>query len=174
MNVRAATPDDVETCIDIMEQTVAEGVWLGAQAPLDRDDRRERFLAAIEAEQSLLLVAVDASGAVVGHLILEVAPYGVAHFGMCVAPLRRGRGAGTALVGEAVAAARRLGAHKISIQVWPHNGSALRLYAKAGFVREGRLRRHYPRGTGELWDVVVMGLVLDELRPGSSLADEDA
>mgnify|MGYP000948480023 FL=1 len=47
--------------------------------------------------------------------------------------------------------------------------TALRLYEGMGFVQEGYLRRHYPRKTGELWDAVVMGLVLNEETPGSSL-----
>jgi RimJ/RimL family protein N-acetyltransferase len=44
--------------------------------------------------------------------------------------------------------------------VWPHNDRAIALYEKLGFVEEGRLRRHYRRRNGELWDAVVMGLVL--------------
>jgi len=31
------------------------------------------------------------------------------------------------------------------------------------------MRRHYRRRSGELWDAVIMGLVLDETSPGSSL-----
>jgi RimJ/RimL family protein N-acetyltransferase len=60
----------------------------------------------------------------------------------------------------------------VTLQVWPHNGPARRLYRQLGFVEEGRLRRHYPRRNGELWDAIVMGLVLDEERPGSSLPDD--
>lgn len=173
MRVRAATPDDVEPCLDVLEDTVAEGRWLGAEAPLDRDERREQFLAAIEDERREFLVAETDDGRIVGQLGLEVAPYGVAQFGMSVAPAWRGRGAGHALVEAAVAEAGRLGAHKISIQVWPHNQAALRLYAKHGFVTEGRLRRHYRRRNGELWDAVLLGLVLDEERPGSSIPESD-
>jgi RimJ/RimL family protein N-acetyltransferase len=64
--------------------------------------------------------------------------------------------------------ARRSGAHKVALQVWPHNVAARRLYEKHGFVQEGLLRRHYRRRNGELWDAVVMGMVLDEESPGSS------
>jgi RimJ/RimL family protein N-acetyltransferase len=35
------------------------------------------------------------------------------------------------------------------------------LYEKYGFVQEGYLRRQYPRKNGEIWDAVVMGLLLD-------------
>ena len=55
--------------------------------------------------------------------------------------------------------------------MWPHNHAARRLYRRHGFVEEGRLRRHYSRRNGELWDAVVMGLVLDEERPGSSIPE---
>ena len=41
------------------------------------------------------------------------------------------------------------------------NEAALALYERHGFVREGYLHRHYPRRTGEVWDAVVMGLVLE-------------
>ena len=64
-------------------------------------------------------------------------------------------------------AARDLGAHKVALQVWPHNEAARRLYLRHGFVEEGLLRRHYPRRNGELWDAVIMGLILDETSPGS-------
>ena len=48
------------------------------------------------------------------------------------------------------------------LQAWPHNTGAIALYRRAGFVEEGVLRRHYRRRNGELWGVVVMGLLLDE------------
>jgi RimJ/RimL family protein N-acetyltransferase len=44
--------------------------------------------------------------------------------------------------------------------VWPHNQSARRLYRSFGFEEEGYLRRHYRRRNGELWDAVIMGLLL--------------
>jgi hypothetical protein len=56
---------------------------------------------------------------------------------------------------------------------WPDNEPVHRLYERFGFVQEGYLRRHHPRRSGEIWDAVVMGLVLDRsvgrvrrIRPG--------
>lgn len=164
--VRPGTVEDLDGCVDLLARVVDEGVWMGAQPPLDRVERRERFAAALAGERTALLVA-EAEGAVMGMLTLSVAGYGVAEFAMCVDAAWRGRGVGGALVDEAVAAAGGLGAHKIALQVWPHNDAALRLYRRHGFVEEGRLRRHYRRRNGELWDAVVMGLVLDESSPGS-------
>lgn len=172
--VREATAADVEACLDVLEEVVAEGTWMGAEAPLDRGVRGERMLAAIEDELRAYLVAVTERGELAGQLGLAMAPYGVAEFGMCVAPAWRGRGAGAALVAAAIEAARARHAHKVAIQVWPHNGPAIRLYERHGFRVEGRLVRHYRRRNGELWDAVMMGLVLDTDSPGSPLPDAGA
>jgi len=61
--------------------------------------------------------------------------------------------------------------HKLALEVWPHNGAARALYRRLGFVDEGRLRRQYRRRSGELWDAIVMGLVVDETSPGSPYED---
>ena len=45
--------------------------------------------------------------------------------------------------------------------MWPHNDAALGLYLSRGFVVEGRLRAHYRRANGQVWDAIVMGLILD-------------
>src|SRR6266508_2058891 len=72
----------------------------------------------------------------------------------------RGRGVGSALLRAGIEWARGAGAHKVALQVWPHNAAALALYEKFGFQREGLLRGHYRRRNGELWDAIVMGLPL--------------
>jgi RimJ/RimL family protein N-acetyltransferase len=114
----------------------------------------------IESDDAIVLVA-EAGGEAVGQLGLRLASYGVADLGMTVAAGWRGRGVGTALLTEAVDQARKAGAHKLALQVWPHNAAALALYERFGFRREGYLTRHYRRRSGELWDAVVMGLPLD-------------
>lgn len=95
-----------------------------------------------------------------------MAGYGVADLGMLVADGWRGRGVGSALLVAGIDWARQAGAHKVALQVWPHNQAAIALYEKFGFGREGLLRRHYRRRNGELWDAVVMGLLLDPDRAG--------
>ncbi|MGH9121188.1 MAG: GNAT family N-acetyltransferase, partial [Acidimicrobiales bacterium] len=81
--------------------------------------------------------------------------------GMLVTREWRGRGAGSALLQAALEWARDNGAHKMALEVWPHNEGAIRLYERFGFVEEGRKRRHYRRRNGELWDSVLMGRSLD-------------
>jgi RimJ/RimL family protein N-acetyltransferase len=169
VGVRRARPEDIDAVVDMFVAVVDEGRWLGTQPPVDRDAQYERFLHEATSDEAVSLVAVVDSE-IVGHARVDLAPYKVAGLGMMVAAQWRGRGVGGALVRAAIDAARDLGAHKVALQVWPHNDAARRLYLRHGFVEEGVLRRHYPRRTGELWDAVIMGLVLDETSPGSSLS----
>ena len=168
VGVRRALPEDVDAVVDMFVAVVEEGRWLGSQPPVDRDAQYERFRHDATSEEAVSLVAVVDSE-IVGHARVDVAPYKVAGLGMMVDARWRGRGVGGALVSASVDAARDLGAHKVALQVWPHNDAARRLYRRHGFVEEGLLRRHYPRRNGELWAAVIMGLFLDETSPGSSL-----
>jgi ribosomal protein S18 acetylase RimI-like enzyme len=67
---------------------------------------------------------------------------------------------GSALLQAATGVARDLGLHKLSLEVFAHNAAAIALYRKAGFAEEGRRVGQYRRASGELWDSVVMGLLL--------------
>jgi RimJ/RimL family protein N-acetyltransferase len=160
VTIRDATLADVDALVAMLVEVAGEGRWIGTEAPVDTERRRRRMVADVEAADVVVLVA-EAGGEPVGQLGLELARYGVADLGMLVAAGWRGRGVGTALLAEAVRRARAAGAHKIALQVWPHNAAALALYERFGFQREGYLRRHYRRRSGELWDAVVMGLPLD-------------
>jgi RimJ/RimL family protein N-acetyltransferase len=108
-------------------------------------------------ERAIVLVA-DVEGRVIGSLGMGLARYGVAELGMLVSGACRGRGVGSALLQASIEWAREAGAHKIALQVWPHNTAAIALYEKFGFQREGLLRRHYRRRNGDLWDAIIMGL----------------
>jgi RimJ/RimL family protein N-acetyltransferase len=79
---------------------------------------------------------------------------------MMVAAGWRGRGVGAALVAAAIDWARARDLHKLTLGVFPHNQAAIALYRKAGFVEEGRRVRHIRRASGELWDLIEMGLLL--------------
>jgi RimJ/RimL family protein N-acetyltransferase len=168
VRVRRAAPGDVDGIVDLFVAVVDEGRWLGTEGPVDRDAERVRFLNRVEpsTEQASLVAVAGLEEEVIGHAQVDVAPYNVAGLGMMVDTRWRGQGVGGALVRAAIDVTRELGAHKLALQVWPHNTSARRLYLRHGFAEEGLLRRHYPRRNGELWDAVVMGLVLDETSPG--------
>ena len=86
--------------------------------------------------------------------------FGVGELAMLVERGWRGRGVGSALVAAAIEAARIKGLHKLSLDVFAHNAAAIALYHKFGFVEEGRRVAQYRRSSGELWDSIVMGLLL--------------
>jgi RimJ/RimL family protein N-acetyltransferase len=160
VTVRPATLADVDALVAMLVEVAGEGRWIGTEAPVDVDRRRRRMEAEVEGEDAIVLVA-EAGREPVGQLGLHLARYGVADLGMAVAAGWRGRGVGTALLREAISQARKAGAHKLALQVWPHNAAAVALYERFGFRREGYLHRHYRRRSGELWDAIVMGLPLD-------------
>lgn len=72
----------------------------------------------------------------------------------------RGLGIGNALMRDAIAWATTKDLDKIALHVWPHNESAIALYEKFGFEREGYLRKQFRRRSGDAWDAVAMGLLL--------------
>jgi RimJ/RimL family protein N-acetyltransferase len=163
VTVREATLADLDGLVALLVAVAGEGRWIATEAPVDLEARRARLAEQIEGEDAVVLVA-EAGGAPVGQLGLHLARYGVADLGMLVAAGWRGRGVGAALLAEGIDRARQAGAHKVALQVWPHNTAAIALYERFGFEREGYLRRHYRRRSGELWDAVVMGLRLDARR----------
>jgi RimJ/RimL family protein N-acetyltransferase len=169
--VRRSTPDDFDAWFHLFVAVAAEGRWIGREGPLDRDERRAAFQRTLHADDGRTIVA-ERAGVLVGALGVTVAD-GVAELGMMVADGHRGTGVGTSLLAACVDWARAQGAHKVALTVWPHNGPAIALYRRIGFVVEGRLRRQHRRRDGTLWDVLVMGLVLDTTSPGSDLPDAE-
>ncbi|MCU1462372.1 MAG: GCN5-related N-acetyltransferase [Acidimicrobiales bacterium] len=169
VTVREATADDVEAWAELMTAVATEGKWIGLEAPVDQRIIRGHFVDRLGAGDAVTLLA-EADGALVGTLSLHI-NHGIADVAMAVADGWRGQGLGTALMTAAVAWSRDRGAHKLALQHWPHNHAAHALYERFGFAEEGRLRRHWRRRNGELWDSVVMGLVLDDASPGSPHLD---
>jgi ribosomal protein S18 acetylase RimI-like enzyme len=113
---------------------------LGRLIPQLGGGRRPPSSAEVEAvvasAGSLLLLARDAAG-VVGTLTLNVhtTPGGRRAWinDVVVDTEVRGRGAGRALVGEAVRLAREAGAFRVSLTSHPGRAAAHRLYEAAGF-----------------------------------------
>ncbi|MGH2819518.1 MAG: GNAT family N-acetyltransferase [Actinomycetota bacterium] len=159
MEVRPARLEDIEQMLDNLEGVAAEGRWIGAELPLDREGVARRWRERMEDPDAAMFVAA-AEGRVIGGV--GVTGRGPTELGMQVEAGRRRRGVGSALLRAAIEWARAVGSHKITLQVWPHNEAALQLYERFGFEREGCLRKQWRRANGELWDAVIMGLVLDD------------
>ncbi len=155
VTVRPAVEEDRLPLALLFAAVAAERDKIGSEPPVDVERRASTW----ELEGSFV---AEVDGELVGSLHVAAQYGGSGEIGMLVARDRRGRGVGTALMQAAVEHARAKGLHKLSLGVWPHNEAALALYRRFGFVEEGRRIKHYRRRSGELWDIVEMGLLLQD------------
>jgi RimJ/RimL family protein N-acetyltransferase len=165
VQIRQAVASDFESWFILFSAVASEAKWIGREGPVDRDAASEGFDSYLQLERRIHLFA-ESDGRLIGNVSVQ-ADSGVAEIGMMVDADWRSRGVGTLLLESAIGWARDHDCYKVALQVWPHNERAIALYTRFGFEEEGRLRRHYRRRNGELWDAVVMGLVLDVVSPGS-------
>lgn len=108
---------------------------------------RQELEALVESPSSILFVARDSGGAVVGTLTLAVfrIPTGVRAWieDVVVDGRARGLGAGTALVEAALTRARHAGARTVDLTSRPSREDANRLYLRMGFrSRETNVYRY--------------------------------
>lgn len=138
-----------------MAAVAAERDGIATEPPVDIDERAAQF--ARSAGGSVVAVA---GGQLIGMLHIEASRHGFGELGMLVRRDWRGHGVGSALVEAAIDWARGHGLHKLCLEVFAHNAAAIALYRKCGFAEEGRRVRQYRRANGELWDTIMMGLLL--------------
>jgi RimJ/RimL family protein N-acetyltransferase len=159
LQIRAAEDDDRVPLALLFAAVAGERDGIATEPPVDVEARAASW----NLDGSLLAVS---GGTIVGMIHVDRSRFGSGEIGMAVARDWRGRGVGSALLAAAVDWAREQGLHKLSLSVFPHNEAAIALYRKFGFVEEGRRVKHIRRASGELWDTIEMGLLLepDELR----------
>jgi putative acetyltransferase len=171
--IRPARPSDVPGIIALVTAVAEERDSIGVEPGFDVAERQSRILTSIEETTSCVLVAA-VDNTVVGNLGIQVQPrQTLGSLRMMVAREYRRQGIGARLLDASLRWACESGLHKVDLGVWPHNAAAIALYRSRGFTIEGRLRRQYRRANGELWDVVIMGIVLDTQSPGSSYPDAE-
>jgi RimJ/RimL family protein N-acetyltransferase len=153
IQVRPAEDSDRRPLALLFAAVAEERDGIAAEPPIDVEKRAANW------QLDGMFVALVA-GEVVGDLWVEQTSFGYGEIGMMVAADWRGRGVGTALVAAAIDWARTHGLHKLTLSVFPHNDAAIALYRKFGFVEEGRRSKQIRRASGELWDLMEMGLLL--------------
>ncbi len=153
--IRGARPEDAHAMAVLMAAVAEERTGIATEPPVDLEARAAQFERT--AEESIV---ADAGGQIVGMIRVEVSRHGFGDLGMLVDRSWRGRGVGSALMREAIDWSRSHGLHKLCLDVFPANASAIALYRKCGFKEEGRHPKQYRRASGELWDSISMGLEL--------------
>ena len=151
--VRPARPEDARSYLAFWTAVVAEGRYVRTERVTGTVRSYRRRFRQPWSDREAQIVAVDERGTVVGHLYIQREEHPVtrhvATLGIAVAAGARGRGIGTALMGEALRWSRSVGVEKIVLSVYPHNTGAIALYRRFGFVEEGRLARHSRKSYGD-------------------------
>lgn len=153
--IRPAVDGDRRELALLLAAVAEERDGIASEPPVDVEKRAARW----DLERTIVALA---AGEVVGLISVIESNFGFGEIAMLVAREWRGRGVGTALVAAAIDWSRGHGLHKLTLGVFPHNVAAIALYRKFGFVDEGYRKRHMRRASGELWDLVEMGLLLAE------------
>lgn len=162
LTFRAATLADV-AAITQAEQRIAQTPGLLASRPHELSETRTAAkVAELSSGRGCFLVA-ETQGQLVAHGVLE--PLGlevirhVVQLTLAVHPGWQGQGVGSALLERLIEWARAAPAvEKIELRVRHTNTRALALYARLGFVEEGRFARRLKLPDGRYLDDVAMGL----------------
>ena len=157
--IRAARAADARSFITFWSAVVEEGRFVRSERVAHSVRVYRRRFGRVRPDLEAQLVAVEGDR-VLGHLFIQREPHPVTHhvatLAVAVAADHRGRGIGSALMGEAFAWARGVGIEKLVLSVYPHNTGAIALYRKYGFVDEGRLARQSRKSYG-YEDEILMG-----------------
>lgn len=126
---------------------------LEARFPGDRL-RARQFRRHLRSDSAWLGV-VDVEGKVAGYALVffRRGAQRARLYSIAVDPDARGRGLGGCLLGAAEDAARARGAARLTLEVRTDNLVALQLYARAGYLRFGRIPGYYEDGC-DAWRLV--------------------
>lgn len=156
MRARPATTGDSEAFAAVVSAVADEERWIATEPPVDAAAFSDRVRKALEGGDALWVLE-DARSRVVGTLGLHRSPApGVVSLGMCVVAEARGCGGGQALLDAALAWLADSEIHKVELEVWLDNGTAIALYSRYGFEVEGLRRDHYRRRDGSLRSALLM------------------
>jgi phosphinothricin acetyltransferase len=161
MDLRAARPADLAAINAIYNHYVAHSACTYALVPMEEAERRAWFDA--HGPQHPVLVAVE-DAAVVGWGALSLYnPRGgyarTVEDSLYVGDRARGRGIGTALLGELLRQARALDHHAVLAGVDADEQPSLALHKRLGFHEVGRLRE-VGHKLGRFRDVILLELLL--------------
>lgn len=144
-------------CFENMKKMHLEGVLEIERSSFPTPWSREAYAHEIAGNDFACYLVALFDGKVVGYcgmwIILDEAHVTT----IAVHPVYRGRGLGNSLLHRMIFEAKRRGCLKMTLEVRPSNHTALKLYAKTGFISHGK-RPGYYTDTGE--DAIIMWMDL--------------
>ncbi|MHA6298382.1 GNAT family N-acetyltransferase [Devosia sp. CAU 1758] len=170
ITIRPITLADAEIFHDVLDSVARERRFLRLTSapPLERS---RSFISSNLTNGNPQFVALD-DGILVGWCdICRSEETGSEHcgsLGMGLLASHRGLGIGTNLLAATLNAART-GFHRVELDVYASNTSAITLYEKVGFAHEGRRRNALLRD-GLYEDIVMMGMLLNPVPPRPALS----
>ena len=165
--IRPPTPDDARAMIAYMERLTSEpdNNIMFDPGQFNYTEERERAWIAnhADSDKSIFLLAQhDGRVIAITELARLSAPTQshVAGLGISIDRDYRRLGLGTRLMGRLLDWARAHAIKRVELKVFARNHPAIALYAKFGFVEEGR-HRMIARKQGQFLDDLTMALLLD-------------
>jgi len=162
IEIRHAEPDDIEAIHQIYIQPMV--VWGTLQLPYSSVESQRQRLSKPDDGSYTLVACVD--GEIVGHLKLRTFPNSprrkhIGSIGMSVHDQWQGKGVGTALMETVVGFADQwLNLSRLELSLYVDNEPGMRLYKKAGFEIEGKMRRAAFR-EGCFVDIYMMARIVE-------------
>jgi RimJ/RimL family protein N-acetyltransferase len=165
VTLRAARAEDVDFLVGLANDESVEP-YLGLRQPRSRDDLAAELERTAAEPNRFGRLVVEADGEPVGSVTWELVnePSSIVRLErLALVPAARGRGvaldASRALVRYLLV---ERGFHRLELEVYAFNETALRLADKVGYVREGVKRQAYRRH-GRWNDAVLFSMLRDDL-----------
>ncbi len=157
--LRLYRPEDKEALVAMYASMSQEALKWG-MPPYDRA-RIERWTTDLTNNVTLIARSEER---VVGHLYMFKTPFerrkGVADLLIYIHQDFQNLGLGTLMMKKAIELAKERGLHRIGLTVVADNHSAIRVYEKVGFKKEGIARETFYGDDHRYHDEVEMGLIL--------------
>jgi ribosomal protein S18 acetylase RimI-like enzyme len=151
VTIRRATPADANAIADVIAAIEPDKLV----SEISRNERRDRFRYLLAEGFNVSFVA-EAGGQVIGELTLALGHPAPAELGFGVHPAWRRQGVARSLLQQAVTWADAHDIHKLTAEVFPDNGPALKLLSEFDFVEEGYLVNQFSRKSGGANDAVLL------------------
>lgn len=165
--IRKAIPDDAPKIIAYMNRVISEpnsNLEMSAGEFLHTEEEERKLLADFHDSKNSIYFVAEIDDEIIGNLVCHGSSRRASRhcvsISMSVAKEWRGKGVGKALLQKTIAWAKFSGEIKrMDLIVFERNQTAIKLYEKFGFEKEGLLRKSIYR-EGQFLNAYIMALLI--------------